>query len=229
MIPAAGTTCLFTFTTPFASLNGIYVIMRTMTFETALATGVNFVASLYTPAGLSAGQYTSDASSYANQTVLQIQSVAATKQILYIPIGVLSQVPDPTVKRYSDVYLSIHIGPFADETVYTWIAGQLNDIASSVTGNTDTAQFYSNPADDVYLTHGAYAALSETRAANIKTITPLSVQKESLFKYIETLQAKVAAYEKTIIALHTQNTVIQSILSDATSTLGSIGSTGIIS
>lgn len=225
MIPSVGVTCLFTFTTPFASLTGVYTLLKTMTFETALASAVSFTTSLYTPAGLTASQYATDAPTYAGQIVLQIQGVGSNKStILFVPVGVLAQVPDPTVSQYPDVYLSIHIGPFAHETVYTWIAGQINDLVSAVTGNLDTAQFYSNPADDVYLTQGEYATLAASRAANVRTLQPLLVQNRALQATISALQAKLAAYEQTLIDLYTQQGLIQTNLATATSTLGALSS-----
>ncbi len=211
MIPPVGATALFTFATPFALLNGVYSIVKTMTFETALASGVDFVAALYTPAGRTASEYASEYQAYAGQIVLQLQTVtAATVATYYVPLGVLSQVPDPTIQRYDDIYLSIHIGAFADETVYTWIAGQVNDLLASVTGNPDTAQFYSNPSDAIYLTQGQYAALVAQRTANIKTISPLIVQNQKLQQTIDSLQTLIRAYQANLIALYTSQQVIQS-------------------
>ena len=213
MIPPVGATCLFTFSTPFATLNGVYTIVKTMTFETALGAGVDFVSSLYTPAGRTQENYASEYTSFSGQTVLQLQGVGSSAAVTYYaPLGVLSQIPDPTVKRYSDVYLAIKIGAFNDEATYTWLKGELDDLVSSVTGNTDTAQFYSNPSDDVYLTQSQYNALVAARAANIKTIAPLSVQNQALQNQIDTLQTMVNSYRTALLALYTSNKLIQATL-----------------
>jgi len=202
MIPPVGATCLFTFSTPFASLNGVYTIIKTMTFETALATGVDFVASLYTPAGRTSSDYAAEYTNFANQTVLQLQGVGLQNApTYYAPLGTLLQIPDPTVKRYADIYMAIHIGPFPDETVYTWLKGQIDDLVASVTGNLDTVQFYSNPADDVYLTEGQYNTLQSQRAAAVVTVNPLTTQIQSLVTQLDALQTQIAAYQATLITL----------------------------
>ena len=214
MIPPVGSTCLFTFATPFSELNGVYTSVKTMTFETALGAGVDFVSSLYTPAGRTASNYASEYTSFSGQIVLQLQSVGSdTTTTHYAPLGVLSQIPDPTVKRYSEVYMAIKIGAFADETTYTWLKGEVDDLFASVTGNTDTAQFYSNPSDDIYLTQSQYDALVATRAANIKTIAPLSVQNQALQQHIDTLKTLLESYKKVLVDLYTTNRVIQATLS----------------
>jgi hypothetical protein len=225
MIPPVGSVAAFVFATPFVTLNGVYQIVKTMTFETALASGVDFVASLYTPAGRNKTDYASEYTNYAGQTVLQLQGVGdSTGTIYYAPLGVLAQVPDPTIKRYVDAYMNIHIGAFADETVYTWLKSQIDDLVAAVTGNTDTAQFYTNPADDLYLTDAQYASLAAARAANIRTVMPVTVQNQALQTTIDALQTKIRAYQTMLVNLYTRQGAIQTVVGNVTSRFGKLAS-----
>lgn len=198
--PHVGTTCKFVLTTKFASLNGVYTVVAVMTYEATIAAGVKYTDVLYTPAGLSSESFTADAPSFIGKDVILVQSPTDTSVTLYFPTPILATIPDPTISRYDDVYLSLHIGMFKDPGTYAWVKGQIEDILSSVTGQTINGRWMANPNRAQYLTDAEYAALDATRQANIKKITPLTVQIQNQLKLIDQLQAQVDALTQTVIA-----------------------------
>lgn len=199
--PQLGSVCKFTFVTRFSALNGVYKVVSLTTYEATVAAGIDYAAGLYTPAGLDSSQYQTDASSYAGQEVIVVQPPNNTALTYYIPLSLIALVPDPTVSRYDDIYLSVHIGMFKDPDTYAWVKGQIEDILSSVTGQTLQGQWLANSKKSQYLTEAEYDALDAERQANIKAVKPLSVIIQDQLTQITKLQALVAALEQTVISM----------------------------
>lgn len=199
--PQLGTVCKFTFVTKFSALNGVYKVVSLTTYEATVAASVDYAAGLYTPAGVDSSQYATDASSYAGQDVVVVQPPNDTSLTYYLPLSIIALVPDPTVTRYDDVYLSVHIGMFKDPDTYAWVKGQIEDILSSVTGETLQGQWLANSKKAQWLTTAEYDALDAQRQANIKAVRPLSVIIQDQLTQITKLQALVAALEQTIISM----------------------------
>lgn len=199
--PQLGSVCKFTFVTEFASLNGVYRVIGLTSYEASIAAGVDYVAGLYTPAGLTSEQYTTDASTYAGQEIVVVQPPNTSSITYYLPLSIIALIPDPTVSRYDDVYLSLHVGMFKDPNTYTWVKSQVEDILSSVTGQKIQGQWLANSTKAQYLTEAEYDALDAERQANIKAIKPLTVVIQEQLTQITQLQALVSALEATIIAM----------------------------
>ncbi len=193
---------LFTFTQKFAALDGVYQVTKTMSFETALTDeNVNFVTTLYAAVGLTQADFNADYTAYQGQEVWELQTPGPSPTTYYVPVPIAATLPDPTVTEYRNIYLSILIGPFADTASYSWIKGQVNDIVSSVTGNTNSAQWFANPSQNVWLTETQYAALSATRQANIKAIAPLTTVNQTNQAAIDALKTQISVLESIIISM----------------------------
>ncbi len=193
---------LFTFTQKFASLDGVYQVTKTMSFETALTSeNVNFVTTLYAAVGLAQADFNADYTSYQGEEVWELQTPGPSPTTYYVPVPIVATLPDPTVTEYQNIYLSILIGPFADTTSYSWIRSQVNDIVSSVTGTTNAGQWFANPAENVWLTETQYAALTATRQANIKAVAPLSTVNQTNQVVIDTLKTQISVLEAIIVSL----------------------------
>lgn len=200
MLPHIGTTCLFKLTTKFASLDGIYTVNALAAFDDLIQSKVDFVTNLYTPAGLSKTDYATDYSTYSGSVVAVVSPVSDSTITYYFPEAVIRLMPDPTVKKYQNVYMAILIGAFKDTNTYTWIKTQIDDIVSSVTGTTNQTRFLANPDNDIWLTDSEYEALEATRAANIKAVVPLYEQLQTALTANAALQARIKALETALIA-----------------------------
>lgn len=198
MIPEVGATCAFTFTSRFATLNGIYRIRAETTFEDALASGVDFVANLYIPAGLASSDFNVDYSSYTKDRIAVLESVADSTVVYYVPESVFLTVPDSTVKEYLSLNVVAQLGVFANVQVIYPLLDQMKDLIQSSLGVTNPLRIIANPQNKVYLTDAEYATLEATREALTQAIMPLSVQLKAEVDKNTYLAAKVAAYEAVI-------------------------------
>ena len=200
LAPDVGTTALFTFTTPFAKLNGIYTLQATTLYETAVAQGIDFVNGLYVPAGLTENDYNNDWKTYAGQTVLTLQSVTTPATVIYPLEPLLALIPDPTVKNYPNLYVAIMLGCYADQTKLQWLVDEINNIAQSVTGTTNSAKLLFNSSK--WLTQAEYAAIDTARQANVKATQPLYEALQAQIAENNRLKTLVSAYEATLIELY---------------------------
>ena len=203
-IPAVNSTCAYQFTTAFASLNGIYTLEEILSYNEAIATGVDFVVSLYTPAGLPATQFTIDASNYVNDAVLYLVPANSSGNAIYAPASVLSMVPDPMVGCYNNIAIGVSLGLFADQTQLTWIMNELNNIIGSVIGVTaPVVKLYSLGTQ--YMRVVDYDALVALRADAQTTYKTLYQQLQEQIALTEAAQALNASYQATLIALATSS------------------------
>jgi hypothetical protein len=136
IIPAINAVCSYAFTQNFASLNGIYTLEDVTSFNEAVANGVNFIADLYTPAGLAASQFTTDAPTYVKDAVLHLLPKNSTQVPLFVPASVLNSIPDPMVSCYNNLAIGIQLGLFEDPDQLTWVIAELNQLLGSAVGTT---------------------------------------------------------------------------------------------
>lgn len=204
-LPQINTTAKFFFTAPFNALDGIYTLTHMMRFESALEDGVNFVESLYVPAGQTQSQYDLDWVNYKKTTVLKLVQPKARPTdpdvIYYVPETLLAKVPDPQIIKAYDLYLAIDLGIFSDPNAITYMRDQLDDIAASVTGTLKTTNVFSNKT--VYMTQVDYDAVETERAARIEGLDLFSKVNQELLAEISRLQTLVRNLEDALIAQQT--------------------------
>jgi hypothetical protein len=201
MIPQSGTTCKFVFAPRFSVLNGVYRVRSTTTFVDAMSSGIDFVANLYTPAGMTANDFNQDYPSYQYDQVVSLESVLDATVILYVPETVFPTVPDPTVKEYFSLLGVVNLGVQSNPQLILPLMDQITDAIQSTLGTTETLRIATNPQNKVYLTDTEYAALDVARQSHIKELMPFSVQLKNAQDIITYQAAKIAAYEALIVQL----------------------------
>lgn len=201
MIPDVGTTCKYYLSTKFNLLNGVYTLNSVASFETRLANGVNFTNSLYLPAGLSSTDYATDVNNYRGENVLELASVTDSTVTIYVPVSLLANTPDPTVKRYRQLVLNAILGPMADEASYLWASNEITDTLQNVFGvDAQVIWTTASAKNDQWLTSSEYTTLEQTRAADRKALNTKSAQIESLTTQVTTMAATIRALQAIIAA-----------------------------
>lgn len=197
-LPAAGATCAFTFTNEFTSLNGIYTVTSIQTFANALENGVNFLTSLYAPAGLTQENYNADWQNYQNSQVLELTNVVAPNAVIYAPAPIIALMPDPTVKQYTNLAIGMILGVFDqvfDEVKLQWLLDEVSQLVQSVTGVSNSAQFMS--PSSVWMTEAAYKTLVAERQQNIHAVLTSYAALQAQIAINNQLKTIIAYYENT--------------------------------
>jgi hypothetical protein len=105
-----------TFESRFAAMTGIYVITNIVNYGFILDNKIDLFETLYKSVGLTQADLKTDLSSYRNVSFWVMENVN-TKKIFYVPDILVINEPDPYVKKYPLMALSLNIGPIGDTTV----------------------------------------------------------------------------------------------------------------
>lgn len=201
-IPVVNSTCAYKFTSAFASLNGIYTLEEIISYNEAIATGVDFVVTLYTPAGLLATQFAIDAPSYVNDAILYLIPANPGGIPIYAPVSILNAVPDPMIGCYNNVAIGVSLGLFADQTQLAWIISELNSIVGSVVGvTTPVVKLYSLGTEYMRVTD--YEALVALRVDARIAYKTLYQQLQEQIALTEAAQSLNTYYQATLVSLST--------------------------
>jgi len=174
--------------------------MATMTFGTAVASGVNFVDSIYTRAGLSSSDFDVDYPSIKNDQVYLLKSVSNSDVLLHMPGSFFRLVPDPTVREYYDLMLVLPMGAFSNTQVVLPVVQQATDLIQSQLGISTPPSVLSDSTRKVYLTESEYEVIQAARDANKVALAPLSVQIEELRRINQQQAVLIQEYERKLIA-----------------------------
>jgi hypothetical protein len=200
-LPTLNSTCAYTFTTGFTTLNDIYTVDELMSFSEALKLGIDFTTYLYTPAGLAQSQYTTDAPAYQTDVVLHLMPVNTTGSELYVPSSLLATVPDPMVGCYNDLAIGVSLGLFENQTMLQWVINELNAIIGGVVGVSSPVKLYSLGVKYMSLTD--FAALEATRTAAQSPYATLYQQLQAQIALTAKAQALNQYYQTTLASLGT--------------------------
>ena len=202
LLPPLGTVSAYTFTTEFASLNGIYTLTEILTYNQAIANGVDFIKSLYTPAGVAAAQFITDAVNYTNNNVLLLTPANVKNGIpIYAPVSILAMQPDSMVGCYNKIAIGINLGLFNDQTKLTWIINEINQILTATLGINNPAVLYSLGSE--YMKISDFNTQQAQRQAAITGYNTLYTQLLEQTQLTKEAQNLVQYYQNTLIALAT--------------------------
>lgn len=201
IIPTVGSTCLYTFLAKFSSLDGVYKTKAETTFMDAIASGVDFVTNLYTPAGLAQSDFDSDYAGYTSDRVLVLESVSNNDLILHVPESALLNVPDSTIREYFPLLMVVNLGAHKNSQDILPLINNVKDLIQSNLGIEDPVSVMTNTQNKIYLTEDQYQTLETAREANINRLAPLSVQLRQALADNTILATKIAYYEGLIAQL----------------------------
>ena len=190
-----GVSSLYTFTTPFQDLDGIYTLKKILTSDQAIAEGVDFVKNLYVPAGLDKDDFNNEFQTFRGQQVLYLSSVTSDRQVP-VPENILAKIPNPNIVEVDDLYIAINLGLFDNPTQLSWIVRQLQDITQSVTGESDSVDIYSTGKK--WLTTKEFHDIKKARRQKAEQAQPLSVTVREQQEEILRLRNLVNHYETTL-------------------------------
>lgn len=207
IIPEIGTVCKYKFIARFEYFDGIYQLTKKSSYNDAIIEEVDFVASLYTPIGLTQEDFEADYTEYKTQVILYLteMNVASgqTAKVLYVPESLLELVPDPMVKKYYEYALAIKLGYIDSVEDVAWIEEQLKEIAASMTGADGDVAVYSINGDGTYMLETEYQQIEDDRKDQIRSIVSNYSNLQKQIKLNQELMVKIKYYEDLLISLNT--------------------------
>lgn len=201
MILQPGTTYALTFTTAFASLNGIYTATVISTFDDLVASGVDFMAGLYTPAGLTQDDFVADYPSLKGSQVYLCQVTTNPDVVYYIPETIISGTPDPTVKKYLRIILMADLGIHESVDPVVPLKTLVQDQVTALIGTTDSVKLGANDLKPVYMTDAQYRTYCDTLKQATSDLTPFTRKIAQLESDLQTARSLNATLSASYLAL----------------------------
>lgn len=164
VIPPPGASGLFLLRVPFvANSNIVYHVAAIRSFEDLISRGIDPVALVYTPVGLTDAAYQEDLAAGA----LVISLLSPTTKPLYVPTTYIDSYPNMGTVPHSWIVATISCGMQADAYDTTRLAQAIQRAVSDDTGVESIVTFARAPTADA-ITQEQYVANLNARNAAIK-------------------------------------------------------------
>jgi len=158
-----GTVYEFTFKSDFTALNGIYKVSHSLDYDTILLEDISLLDFLYSHVSKTAEDLLTDLSDYRDNVFYKITHVT-TLAVYYVPRSYIVGIPNPDVRPYSKLVLTLDLGPFADPDLLVTLKETISQVLSVNTGITESPVIMEY--DQEWMTGGAYNDIVDDRAAN---------------------------------------------------------------
>lgn len=206
--PFLGCAYSFSFRDKFSKYDGIYTVSRILTFDETLLDQID-LSALYVDAGYTAEDYntevdTIDSSKYPRvpireDKILKLQSVSDETVTRYIPFTICSTTPNPNIKQYHKLVLSLDLGTYDNMEDIDYITNVIQDTASKALGVSSTVDMFSYAT--VWMTEDAYADIQSERDTKKTEIINLFSENNRLRTELDKAKTLITKYETTIINL----------------------------
>ena len=195
--PYVGTVYKFSFAAPFNAYDGIYTVLRIMTFDEVLADNVNLL-KLYTDVSKTEEDFNDDINTIRNDRILKLEDINNKDNVRYIPSFLSLYEPDPNVKQYASLAICINLGVFDNIEELNIIKNLLESTIAKKYGIPDSAAVFS--IKNIWMTETEYAIEERKRAVTSRTMINLYSECERLRRELESANVKIRYYEDKIIA-----------------------------
>lgn len=191
-----GNTYKFSFKHPFDSLDGIYSVLKTMTYDETVDDQIDLMA-LYTKYGKTEDDFNADITDLRSSRVLKLSDVQ-TGDIVYVPMTIYELEPDPNVKKYLHLALGVSLGVFSTLEQVKYVKGVMQDLLKGGLGVTEEPVVTELTSKQVWLTTDEYEAIVLDRESIKNKTINLYTENIRLRKDLDSAYTKIAAYEQLI-------------------------------
>lgn len=198
--PTVGMAYLFTFEHGFTNTNGIYRLVKLMTYDEYLADGGDILKDFYIPNEKTEEDLESDIDRIRDTKIMKLGGPDGNvDSIIHAPISHLVSTPDHNVRKYCRLGLIVNIGITEDPELLQFVPESIKEHVIAATG-IDTDPYLVSIAD-VWLTESQYKEELLKREEDKKKVINYYSENISLRKQIAQLKTRLTEYEKYLIDL----------------------------
>ena len=192
-----GWTYKFKFITGFESLNNIYTVVKIYSYDEFLAEGLTLI-DLYTSVGKDADDLENDLLTeeynYTTQEIYKLRHPEYYDSVIYVPEGIISEIPNFNIKKYSNVAVAMNLGVYPGDETFSAIREIMSEHMESQLGYADTADLIT--IGHVWLTDQEYSNLQAEREVNKKNVINYFSECKNLRESNTKLNSIIDNYEK---------------------------------
>lgn len=203
LTPYVGTTYKLAFTNPFNVADGIYTVMKIMTYDEAIGDNV-VLNQIYIDAGKTDADYQNDIPTLRTDKILKIKSVSDDK-LRYVPMSFLKYEPNANVKEYMRLVIGVDLGVFDNMNDVLYLKNTIQNLIDGGMG-INNEPLIAAVNTTVWMTEEEYNQTVVSRESRKNTLINLYTENARLRKELDAANVKVAGYENTLIALSKSST-----------------------
>lgn len=204
LTPYVGTTYKLAFTNPFNVADGIYTVMKIMTYDEAIGDNV-VLNQIYIDAGKTDADYQNDIPTLRTDKILKIKSVSDEK-LRYVPMSFLKYEPNANVKEYMRLVIGVDLGVFDNMNDVFYLKNTIQNLIDGGMG-INNEPLIAAVNTTVWMTEEEYNQTVVSRESRKNTLINLYTENARLRKELDAANVKVAGYEKTLVALSKSSTL----------------------
>ena len=207
IIPTVGVVYKFTFLDRFTILDGIYRLIKLMTYDEFLEEGGDLLTQVYEPCGLTESDVNDDLETIKASKIMKLKSPETKgSTLLYMPLCFMETTPDHNVQCYYKFGVTAYVGITSDPNTLDEVKNTIIDRCKSMLGiNPDPALI---TVGEEWLTDSEYQAELERREAVKTGVVNYFSENARLLKENSSLKSKLEAYEEIIVR---QNAIIEEL------------------
>lgn len=203
LTPYVGTTYKLAFTNPFNVADGIYTVMKIMTYDEAIGDNV-VLNQIYIDAGKTDADYQNDIPTLRTDKILKIKSVSDDK-LRYVPMSFLKYEPNANVKEYMRLVIGVDLGVFDNMNDVVYLKNTIQNLIDGGMG-INNEPLIAAVNTTIWMTEEEYNQTVVSRESRKNTLINLYTENARLRKELDAANVKVAGYENTLIALSKSST-----------------------
>lgn len=198
--PVLGSTYKFTFGVGYNKFDGVYRLVKIMTYDEYLDDGGNLLADFYTPNGKGEEDLDNDLAKLRVTKIMKLvspdESDESTKAV-YAPWCYVEQTPDHNVNSYTDIGIVVKIGLVKDSKELDYLAENIKEATLAATGIHVEPKFVA--LTDKWLSDNDFEEIYNARDHAKRKVINYFTECIKLRKQIDSLNTIIQEYERYIV------------------------------
>lgn len=202
--PTPGVVYNFIFDSGYNKYDGIYRLVKLMTYEEYLADGGDILSAFYVPNGKDETDVNNDLQRLQETKIMKLASPDELEDTVevYAPLMYLTETPDHNVKEYQRFGVVSEIGITDNVDHLEFARNTINETMEGALGITPNTHLITLGA--VWLTDGQYQEKLAERDENLKKVINYFKSCKELEARLAQEKTKCMAYEQTIVNMQKQ-------------------------
>lgn len=211
-----GWTYSFKFTNDFKTLNNVYTVVKIYSYDEFISDNLDLYTLLYSRVAKSYAELEVDVQEYRTQQIFKLRNPDNYEDILYVPEGIIAEVPNFNVKKYAKLVISLNVGVYPNEEELTYAVNSMQEYLQVILG------FANNPLITairyVWLTDDEYNETIGDREKNKEVVNYYSkcielekeiTRQKGTIERFNTLFDAITSGKDVIINVDTKSDYIQ--------------------
>lgn len=209
--PTAGAVYSFKFQPGYTFFDGVYKVVKIMTYDEFAADGGNIILKFFEPCGKTPDEILAEEATVRASKILKLEHVnnLDEKDPYYVPLCYVSDTPDHQVKPYYHIGVICTLGVTEEPQDLDFAVATVTEQFEAVLGITPDPRFVT--IQEMWLTAAEYKEILANRDIAKKRVINYYSECNRLQDQISRLKTTLASYEEIMIKQHKQ---LESLLAE---------------